>query len=414
MKLTRRPSAPGERPAGAPGAPGTPGADTTPAQGDEAAPYRSPLLTLDGAVEAEAPDAGVAAHYGRPAQEQRALDSGRAFVDLSHLAVLSVAGPDRLAWLHSLTTQALTDLPPGVSTELAVLDPNGHIEHAAAAIDDGTRTWLFVERADAPGLAAFLESMRFRLDVRVEAHDESALLGTHGAGLATVAAAASSTTPVLPPTWRDPWPHTRAGSTTYGPLDAEHPAADLVRGMVAVPRTALPAVVARLRDEGLTPAGVWAWEALRVAAVRPRLAREVDGRTLPHELDWLRTTTHLSKGCYRGQETVARVVNLGRPPRRLVLLHLDGSRDHLPEPGTPVVAGPREVGRVTSVARHVDDGPIALAVVRRAVDPAAALLVDGVDAAQEIVVAPDGEPADRPARPDRAGLRRRDLGGPRV
>ena len=88
---------------------------------------------------------------------------------------------------------------------------------------------------------------------------------------------------------------------------------------------------------GLRLAGTWAWEALRVEAWRPRLGREVDERAIPHELDWLRTGVHLDKGCYRGQETVARVFNLGRPPRRLVLLHLDGS-EH-PNRGTGCCTG---------------------------------------------------------------------------
>ena len=78
-------------------------------------------------------------------------------------------------------------------------------------------------------------------------------------------------------------------------------------------------------------AGIWAAEALRVAAWRPRLGFETDHRTIVHEVDWLRTAVHLHKGCYRGQETVARVHNLGRPPRRLVFLHLDGSGHVLPD-----------------------------------------------------------------------------------
>ena len=80
-------------------------------------------------------------------------------------------------------------------------------------------------------------------------------------------------------------------------------------------------------------AGTWAAEALRIAAWRPRLGFETDHRTIAHEVDWLRTAVHLHKGCYRGQETVARVHNLGRPPRRLVFLHLDGSGHTLPARG---------------------------------------------------------------------------------
>ena len=92
---------------------------------------------------------------------------------------------------------------------------------------------------------------------------------------------------------------------------------------------------------------------------------DTDHRTIPNELQWLRTAVHLDKGCYRGQETVARVHNLGRPPRRLVLLHLDGVSEALPETGTPVVAGTREVGRVGTAVRHHELGVIALALVKR-------------------------------------------------
>ncbi|MDN5693013.1 MAG: folate-binding protein, partial [Micrococcaceae bacterium] len=81
-----------------------------------------------GAVEGVGPDAGVAAHYGRPLPEQRALARGRALVDLSHRAVLSVSGPDRLTWLHTLGTQHVADLPAGTSTEILFLDAQGRIE----------------------------------------------------------------------------------------------------------------------------------------------------------------------------------------------------------------------------------------------------------------------------------------------
>jgi len=135
-------------------------------------------------------------------------------------------------------------------------------------------------------------------------------------------------------------------------------------------------------------AGSWAAESLRVAAWRPRLGFETDHRTIPHEVDWLRTAVHLNKGCYRGQETVARVHNLGRPPRRLVLLHLDGSEHTLPGPGTPVlpVDGDRAVGQLTTSARHHELGPVALALVKRSLPVDARLTAAGLAAAQEAVV----------------------------
>jgi hypothetical protein len=136
-------------------------------------------------------------------------------------------------------------------------------------------------------------------------------------------------------------------------------------------------------------AGVAAYEALRIAAHRPRLGLDTDRRTIPHEVGWVETAVHLSKGCYRGQETVARVHNLGHPPRRLVFLHLDGSENTLPAHGDAVTMGDAEVGFTGSAARHFELGPVALALIKRTVPVDAALRAGGVPAAQEVVVPPD-------------------------
>ncbi|UJP40155.1 CAF17-like 4Fe-4S cluster assembly/insertion protein YgfZ [Cellulomonas palmilytica] len=364
----------------------------------EAPRHRSPLLARRGAVEGVGPDAGVAWHYGDPTAEQRALARGGAVVDQSHLGVVRVAGPDRLTWLHSITTAQLADLPPRTSTELLVLSPHGHVEHAAAVVDDGEATWLVTQTPAA--LAAWLDRMKFMLRVEIaDVTDEWAAIGE------PVAAEGGDDEPV---TWRDPWPQVTAGGTRYGPAPDEHPGADRAWRLVLVPRADLAREVAAREATGWPLAGTWASEALRVEAWRPRAAFEVDHRTIPHELDWLRTAVHLHKGCYRGQETVARVHNLGRPPRRLVFLHLDGSGHLLPEAGaavhettgTPGEPG-REVGRVTSVARHHELGPVALAVVKRSLATDVELLVaceGGVVAAgQEVVVPGEGVSTDRPA-----------------
>ncbi len=389
-------------------------------------PYRSPFLGRPGAVVGAGPDAGVALHYGDPSGEQRALEAGNAVVDLSHLGVVTVAGADRLTWLHSLCTQDLLALSPGESREVLVLDPHGHVEHAAALIDDGTTTWLVTEAAAAPRLVAFLDRMRFTLRVEVsDASADTAVVGTVlpaatvacPSALARLSAAAGDTGGATPHAtsgatgrspgesalvWRDPWPLVGPGGAAYGPADADHPGREYRFALVLLPRADLEPVLARVEAAGVVLAGTWAWEAVRVAAYRPRPGREVDDRTLPHELDWLRTGVHLTKGCYRGQETVARVVNLGRPPRRLVLLHLDGSEHVLPDAGSAVRLGEREVGRVTTVARHRELGPIALAVLRRSVPADAGLSVAGVAAAQEVVVRPEGTSDARP--PERSDL----------
>ncbi|WP_425955944.1 YgfZ/GcvT domain-containing protein [Xylanimonas sp. McL0601] len=359
--------------------------------------YSSPMLARHGAVAASGSDAGVAWHYGDPVAEQRALVRGGAVVDQSHLGVVRVAGPDRLRWLHDITSQDVAALAPRTSTELLVLSPQGHVEHAAGVVDDGEATWLITEADDAAPLAAWLDRMRFMLRVEVaDVTGEWAVIGE------PVAAEGAEGEPL---TWWDTWPRVAAGGTRYGPAEDEHPGMQRPWRLVLVPRATLAAEVAAREASGWRLAGTWATEALRVEALRPRLAREVDHRSIPHELDWLRTAVHLHKGCYRGQETVARVHNLGRPPRRLVLLHLDGSGHVLPEAGGEVLLDGRVVGALTSVARHHELGPVGLAVVKRSVPEDAELLVAGdvsgerveVAAAQEVVVPGEGVSADRPA-----------------
>ncbi len=327
----------------------------------------SPLLHEPGAVAAVGIDAGVAAHYGDPFAEQRALALRSGIVDRSGRGVLRIAGAERLSWLHSLTTQHLEQFAAGQSAQALVLSPNGHVEHHLVLTDDGTAIWAHVEPGTIGPLLDFLTSMRFMM--RVEAEDVTAdyavlsVLGPQTPGPAVVAAA-------------DGGARIDVGFGT-----------DLI-----VPRAELAARAALLREAGpagAALAGMWAYEALRIAAGRPRLGLDTDHRTIPHEVGWIETAVHLSKGCYRGQETVARVHNLGHPPRRLVLLHLDGSEDKLPSPGDPVHLDAATVGFAGSSARHYELGPIALGLVRRTTPVDATLVVDGIAAAQEVLVRPD-------------------------
>jgi tRNA-modifying protein YgfZ len=320
----------------------------------------SPLLAEPGSVAADGLDAGVAAHYGDPYAEQRALVSRSAVVDRSNRDVVRIAGPDRLGWLHSLTTQDVEHLAPGASAEALVLSPQGHVEHHLTLTDDGSAVWIHVEPGAAAALLEFLTSMRFML--RVEPEDVSASYG-----VLTVAG-----------------PEVPADLSAAGlRLDTDL-GSDLI-----VPRAELAARAAGLRSAGAALAGMWAYEALRIAAGRPRFGLDTDHRTIPHEVGWIETAVHLSKGCYRGQETVARVHNLGHPPRRLVLLYLDGSEDRLPAHGDEVRLDSASVGVAGSAARHYELGPIALALVKRTTPVAATLQVDGIAAAQEVIVSPD-------------------------
>ena len=392
---------------------------------------RSPLLDRAGAVPNAVgdPDELVPAHYGDPLREQRLLESAAAVTVLAR-DVVAVTGADRLSWLTTLSSQVLTDLTPGDGgVETLVLDAKGRIVHALAALDDAETLWLVTEAGRGPALVEFLERMRFMLRVEVSVRDDVAVVAALGEGLERLETAISASPAVCLGVWRDPWPGVVEGGTSYDVgLTRAHPGSNYRGGLALVVEDALGAVVdaflAVAPERGL--AGSSAWEALRVEAGRPRWAREADERAIPHELDWLRTAVHLTKGCYPGQETVARTLNLGKPPRRLAILQLDGLAGALPEPGAVVRLGERAAGVATSVVRHHDLGPMALALLRRGVPADAALAVevaestegaentesDGpavltrVDAAQEVLVSPEGRAQASPAERPGAGLRK--------
>jgi len=369
----------------------------------------SPFSSLPGAV------GSPPQHYGNPLGEQKLLAAGTAIVDLSDRGIVTVTGPDRLSWLDSLTSQSIKGMKPGDSSETLQLDINGRLEYAIRVIDDGETAWLLVDAGEAEGLLAWLSKMRFML--RVELADRSADYATIGSlGSPALPVAAPNGVPLV---WNDPWSSVVQGGHQYAPV-TDHPGADWTYSERLIDRSALAEASALVSDTQ-PAAGTLALEALRIAAWRPRLATEADEKTIPHELDWLRSAVHLTKGCYRGQETVAKVHNLGHPPRRLVMLHIDGSDGVLPSAGDPVLpadsvpaAGSEAdvaLGSITSVALHYELGPIALAVIKRNVDHGSPLVVisDGIRlaAAQEVIVPRDaGAEANVPRLPRLGAVRR--------
>lgn len=363
----------------------------------------SPFAALPGAVLAEG-GAPAPLHYGGFLREQRELMAGRAVVDLAGLGILRLEGADRRTWLDSLTTQRLRGLQAGESAEALLLSPEGRIEHAFGVLDDGEALLLLVERDAAEPLRAWLHRMRFMLDVRIADAGEELRAVAWLAPAADAEDGVGAVVGELAPgarVWRDPWSAPPGWAVSYRAEGAEPEGAWPLAVAIVDPseHAALAEAVAAGR---IRAAGLIALEALRIAAWRPRAGAEIDARAIPHELDWLRSAVHLDKGCYRGQETVAKVHNLGHPPRRLAMLHLDGSGGELPEPGALLAlqgaepgpdGQPKPVGRITSAAVHADDGPIALALLKRTLDPAAVLeapLPGGgvATAAQTVIVDP--------------------------
>lgn len=373
-------------------------------------------------------------HFGNPLREQALLAQGQAWAWLSR-DVVEVSGADRLSYLTTVSTQVLTDLEnDGHCRQVLFLDANGHILYAALAVaalmpDSGEQSvLLLVDAGCGEGLAQLLNSRRFMLRVQAQVRPNWQVAGAIGDGVQKLAGVVEN----LVTTWRDPWPGITPGGSTYF-TGTRHPGANYRAGGVVVALEAgqtapgqeqapgqepgqAPAAGELIQAGDLTQVGELAWEALRIEAGLPRWAREVDARAIPNELDWLRTGVHLNKGCYPGQETIARTVNLGRPPRRLVQLQLAGWQGQLPEVGARVYlpagdnpAG-KVVGAITSVARHWELGNIALALVRRGVPAQAELAVDleaGYESAsQELLVDPAGKAEASPSQRPGLGLKR--------
>lgn len=327
------------------------------------------------AADTASPDAAVAWHYGDPFAEQRWLAAGRGAVDLSHRDVIEVSGVDRLSWLDSMTSQLLLGLTPGASTYDLLLDAHGRVESEMHLVDDGERTLITVEPGNGQAARDFLDRMRFML--RVEVHD---VTDAYAVVWEPVRERHASLPTILTPAAFAGLPMGDVGADVSKYTVARH---EPWRGReVLVPRAELDAYLDGVGEL----AGSWAWNALRVAAGVPRFGVETDDKTIPHEVGWLGTAVHMKKGCYRGQETVARTHNMGKPPRRLVLLHLDGSRDDLPAHGAPVMLGEKQIGFIGMSVQHHELGPIASAVVKRNTPADERLTVDGMQAGQELVV----------------------------
>jgi len=290
------------------------------------------------------PDKGAIWHFGEPVKEQRALESGTAWADLSHLSVVAVSGDDRLKWLHDLTTQFLSDLEVGSWKSAMILDPQGHVEYQFNIVDDGTTSWLVLDPGYADTLIAYLTKMKFMLKVDV-----------------------------------------RDATSEYAVMRAPGATTELGGPFALVPRNEV-AEMAQTFNAVATQVGTWALDAERVAAHRPRIGFETDHKSIPNELGVLNGAVHMNKGCYRGQETVAKIFNLGNPPRRLVMLHLDGSDVGFPATGTKVENDGVVVGFIGTVARHHELGTIALAMIKRNTPTDSTLSIDGIPASQQVIV----------------------------
>jgi folate-binding protein YgfZ len=292
----------------------------------------------------EGPDKGAVWHFGEPVKEQRALEAGTAWADLSHYNIVAVSGVDRLKWLHDLTTQFVSDLEPGLWKSNMILDARGHIEFQFNIVDDGQTSFLVLDPGYIDQLIEYLTKMKFMLRVDV-----------------------------------------RDASSEYAVLRAPGMPNEIGGPFALVPRAEVEEMKKTFGGVA-TQVGTWALDAERVAAGRPRIGFETDHKSIPNEIGVLHGAVHMKKGCYRGQETVAKIYNLGNPPRRIVMLHLDGSDVGFPATGTAIENDGVKVGFIGTVARHHELGTIALAIVKRNTPTDATLTIDGIPASQQVIV----------------------------
>ncbi len=349
--------------------------------------YRSPLLDRPGAAEAQDADggvdaAGVAWHYGNPLGEQRLAERTTVVVDRSHRRVIKVEGPDAPGFLNNLLSQKFDDVADGFAASALDLDIQGRIQHHADVVRAGDVFYLDLPAAQATTFVDFLRKMVFWSEVEITEPDLGVLtlLGGDVAVPAGIDAAFVRTV-----SW-----------------------SGVPRRDVAVEREHLDAAVDALLAAGAELAGLMAYTAERVRALEPEKDVDLDDKSIPHEVaSWIGRgdrpgAVHLEKGCYRGQETVARVENLGRSPRLLVMLHLDGSAPETPAPGTDLTLNGRKVGRLGTVVQDCDFGPIALGLVKRSALDAGELLAGGVS----LSVEPESVPVDEGEKAGRAAIER--------
>ena len=342
-------------------------------------------LTLNLAGQVRPPesfvDQDVAWHYGDPLREQKNLVQALGAVDISNRGVIKITGSDNKTFLHALTSQHIERMNHQDSCVTLLLTPNGHIEHELHVINNEKEIYLIVEKSSLVPVLEFFKKMVFMSQVEIVDETDN---------LATVFEPVRQVHDLFP-TWLTPLNYTGepisdAGQSAGGDPNKYVPQRPgIFQGReILIPRNELENYL-KLKAP---LAGTWALEAIRIAAGVVRIIVDADHKTIPHEIGLIGNAVHLEKGCYRGQETVARVHNLGRPPRKLVLIHLDGSPNRLPKPKSPIIVDGNEVGVIGSSAQHYELGPIALGIVKAKTEVLLNVAVDDIPGTiEEIVVA---------------------------
>jgi folate-binding protein YgfZ len=281
--------------------------------------------------------------------QYRALREGAGVLDRSERGKIVVGGPDAADFVQAQLTNDIEGLAPGEGCYAALLDRKGHMQADMRVLRLGAEEiWLDTEREARDAVLRHLSMYRIGRELELVDNPTQAILSTIGPRAAEL--------------------------TGAGPLSPEHAHREIELGGVACRAVATDlgvdlicaagdagTLAGALHAAGAVRVGEAAAEILRVESGRPRFGREMTTATIPQEAGIDDRAVSFSKGCYIGQETVARLHYKGKPNR-----HLRGLRLAAPvDDGDPIVLDGREVGRIGTAVLSPAFGPLALAVIRR-------------------------------------------------
>jgi folate-binding protein YgfZ len=303
--------------------------------------------------------------------EYLVLTEGCGVLDQSETGKLGLTGPEAKAMLQGQVTNDVEALGPGDGCYAAFLTTKGKMLGDLRILDVGDELLLLCERVSLQELFNLVRRTRIGFDVEV--HKRTLERGL----VSLVGPRARSLVGALPTA-----EHANRRGEVAG-IEAILVATDV--GIDLVCRADdTERLLAALIELGAVPVSEDAREALRIERGRPRYGVELDDSVIPQEAGLNARAVSFTKGCYVGQETVARLFYRGRPNRHLRALRLSGRV----EPGSPLRLGDREVGRLGSATVSPRFGPIGLALVRREAEPGAVLTVGDGGQTAEVVEPP--------------------------
>jgi folate-binding protein YgfZ len=293
--------------------------------------------------------------------QYRALREEAGMLERPERRLLACRGPDAVEYVHDQLTQDVEALEPGSGAYAALLDRKGRMQADLRVLRIADEELLLdCEEAGREALGVHLGTYRVGRDVEFEALD-----GTH-AVLSVIGPAAGAVTDIGPLS-----PEHAHRETSVGGVAVRAVATDAGIDLICA-RQGLEALTGALAEAGAEPVDAAAAEIVRVESGRPRFGLEMTTATIPEEAGINERAVSFTKGCYIGQETVARLHYKGKPNR-----HLRGLRaTEQIESGAVVRLGERELGQVGSAVLSPAHGPIALAILRREAEPGATVEIE--------------------------------------